>query len=150
MYCVFQEWMDKRFVEWQHHFSVLELEISGNEFEYSNDSSAAFICLLPPLLVFGYDDSKISMLFSFWRRLVGHGVIYILMSNEHHCTFFNIKFHLTLVGTIFQLVDFFVVFFKLHYVIWGVSWFVTEFCVIIEFGYFTDDVVIQVIDVYEK
>ena len=64
-----------------------------------------------------------------WTRLVA---IYIAVSNVHHCAFANIKFHLPLVGQIFQLVD---VFLKLYYVIG-------------EYLYFADHVVIQVIDVY--
>ena len=34
LYCLFQAWTDKRFVEWQHHFSVLVLEIAGNYYYY--------------------------------------------------------------------------------------------------------------------
>ena len=107
-------WTDKRFVEWQHHFSVLVLEIASNESEYSIGGFATFLCLLLPLEVFGDNDSKISLLFSCWQLLVGYGVvaIYIVVSNVHHCTFVNIKFHLPLVGPIFQLVD---VFLKLCY-----------------------------------
>ena len=107
MYCVFQVWTDKRFVEWQHHFSVLVLEIAGNESKYSIGGFAIFLVLLLPLKVFGDNDSKISLLFSYWQLLVGHGVvaIYIVVSNVHHCIFVNIKFHLPLVGPIFQLVD---------------------------------------------
>ena len=56
------------------------------------------------------------------------------------------KFQLPIVSQIFQLVD---VFLKLYYVLW-VSCFVAEFGVISEFLYFADDVVIQVIDVYEE
>ena len=61
------------------------------------------------------DDSKISLLFSYWLLLVGHGVvaIYIVVSNEHHCAFANIKLHLLLVGPIFKL---FHLFLKLYYV----------------------------------
>ena len=90
----------------------------------------------------------ISLLFSYWQLLVGHGVlaIYIVVSNVHHCGFVNIKFHLTFVGPIFQLAD---VFLRLYYVFW-VSCCVAEFGVISEFGYFADDVVVQIIDVYEK
>ena len=79
------------------------------------------------------------------KLLVGHGVvaIYIVVSNVHHCAFVNIQFHLPLVGQIFELVD---VFLKLYYVVW-VLCFVALHGVISEFGYCTDDVVIQVIDV---
>ena len=148
MYCVFQVWTDKRFVKRQHHFSVLVLEISGNEYEYPIDGFATFFCLLLPFKAFGDNDSKISLLFSYWQLLVGHDVvaIYIVVSNVHYCTFINIKFHLSLVGPIFQLVD---VFLKLYYVPW-VSCFVEEFGVISKFIYFAEDVVIQVIDVSEE
>ena len=86
--------MDMRFVEWQHHFSVLVDEILGNESEYSIGGFAAFLCLLLPLEVFGDDDSMISLLFSYWQVLVGHGVvaIHIDVSNVHHCAFANINF----------------------------------------------------------
>ena len=67
LYCKFQVCTDKIFVDWQHHFSVLVLEIVGNESEYSIGSFAAFLCLLLPLEVFGDDDSKISLLFSCWH-----------------------------------------------------------------------------------
>ena len=125
MYCLFQERTDKRFVEKQHHFSVLVLEIAGDESEYSIGSFTAFLCLLLSLEVFGDDDYEISLLFSYWQLLVGHGVvaIYIAVSNEHHCAFANTKFHLPLVGQIFRLVD---VFSKLYYVVW-VTCFVAEF-----------------------
>ena len=111
-------------------------------------SFSGFLYLLLPLDVFSDDDFKISLLFSYWQLLVGHGVvvIYIDVSNVHHCQFTNIKFHLPLVGTIFQLVDVFV---KIYYVLW-MSCFVAEFGVITKFGYFTDDVVIQVINIYEE
>ena len=134
MYYILQVGTDKRFVEWQHHFSVLLLEISGNEIKYSSGGFPTFLCLLLPLKVFGDNDSKISLLFSYWHLLVGHGVvaIYVLVSNVHQCTFVNIEFHLPLVGIIFQLVD---VFLKLYYVLW-VSCFVAEFGVISKVGYF--------------
>ena len=69
MYCVFQVWTVKRFVEWQHHFFVIVLEIPGNESEYIIISFAALFCLLLPLEVFGEDDSKISavQLLAMWR-----------------------------------------------------------------------------------
>ena len=141
-------WTDNRFVEWQHHFSVLVLGIAGNESEYSIGSFAAFLCLRLPLLVFDDDDSEISLLFSYWQLLVGHGVvaIYIVVSNVHHCAFANIKFHLPLVGLIFQLFD---VFLKLYYVIL-VSYFVAEFSVNSEFEYFPEDVVNHIINVFEE
>ena len=140
--------MDKRFVEWQHHLPVLVLEIAGNESEYSIGGFASSLCLLLPLNIFCDNDSKISLLFSYWQLLVGHGVvaIYIVVSNVHHCTFVNIKFHLPLMGPIIQLVD---VFLKLYYVLW-VSCFVAEFGVISKFEYFADYVDTQVIEVYEE
>ena len=99
-------WTDNRFVEWQHYFSVLVLvlAIAGNESKYSIAGFATFLCLLLPLKVFGDNDSKISLFFSYWQLLVGHGVvaIYIVVTNVHHCTFVNIKFYLPLVGPIFQ------------------------------------------------
>ena len=108
-------WTEKKCVEWQHHFSVLILEISGIESEYPIGSFAAFLCLLLPLEVFGGNDSKISLLFSYWKVLVGHGVvaIYIVVSNVHHCicAFPNIKLHLPIVDPIIRLVD---VFLKLY------------------------------------
>ena len=96
-----------------------------------NSSFADFLCLLLPLEVFGDDDSKISLLFSYWQLLVGHGVvaIYIVVSNVHHCAFVNIKFNLPLVGPMFQVAY---VFLKLYYVLWE-SCFAAEFCVISEF-----------------
>ena len=75
----------QRFVEWQHHFSVLVLEIAGNKSEFSIGGVATFLCLLLRLKVFGDNDSKISLLFR---------------ENVHHCSFVNIKFHLPLVGLI--------------------------------------------------
>ena len=68
---------------------------------------ATFLCLLLPLIkVFGDNESKISLLFSYWQLLVGHGVVAIdiVAFNVRHCTFVNIKFHMPLVGPIFQLV----------------------------------------------
>ena len=94
------------------------------------------------------DASKIPLLFSYWHLLVGHGVvaIYIVVSNVHRCEFANIKFHLPFVGPIFQLVD---VFLRLYYVV-RVPCFAAELGIISEFGYFADNVVIQVIYLYEE
>ena len=69
------------------NISVLVLEITDNESKYSIGGFAALLHLLLPLEVFGDDDSKISLLFSYWQLLVGHGVvsIYIVVSNLRHC-----------------------------------------------------------------
>ena len=74
-----------RFVECQHHFSVLVFEIASNESEYSIAGFEDFLCLLLPLQVFGDNDSKISLLFACWQLLVGHGVVVICIavSNVH-------------------------------------------------------------------
>ena len=73
---------------------------------------------LLPLEVFCADDSKISLLFSYWQMLVGHGVVtvyFVVVSNLHHYTIAKVKLHLILVGLIIQLVD---VFSRLYYVVW--------------------------------
>ena len=81
-------------------FSVLVLVIVGNESECSIGSFPAFLRLLLLLEVYSDYDYKISLLFSYWQLLVGHGVvaIYIVVSNVHHCSFLNINLHLPHVG----------------------------------------------------
>ena len=82
-------WTDKRFVEGQHHFSLLVFKNAGNKSKYHIGGFATFLRMLLPLEVYGDDDSKSTTLFGYWQRLAGQGVvaIYCVISNVHHCTF---------------------------------------------------------------
>ena len=106
LYCIFQVWTDERFLEQQHHFSVLVLEMAGNESEYSICNFAAFFLFVAAtwgLWWWWFQDlSAVQSLATVgWTCVVA---IYIFRNNAYHCAFVNIKFHLSLVRQILKLV----------------------------------------------
>ena len=82
LYCVFQVWTDKRFVEWQHHNSVLYLKLRA-----MNPSTLLAVlqlfsvccCHLRTLVM-------VSLLFNYWQLLVGHGVVAINIVVSRCCS----------------------------------------------------------------